>query len=382
MPGPYRTRRRDDTRGKARAPLRGWARAAVAALLLAGCTWEAYAPPDPPTKPLHESELHIDTVELGTPHTGRLDCAAGRCRIRYRFVVPAKGVLHVRVDGPIAEGTGRSRPRLARIVLQGMSDQSLALQYASDVEAPPLQLSSAVKPGIHYVLVQALGGEVEFVVRADFVADAPPTPAPDAAGGVLAGPTDVLPEPSLAERPVVPGPGASWHDRPGEIKDGADFAYDPRREREILALRDYAFAQDVAAMMRAQSTSQIGNPLVLRQVQREVRYALDGMGMREVPIAEAQFMVSVHTTSRGHKQWYAANPGIDDRPYDNYFQTWGTYGLMVRAHTYEEGTLVINFIDRASGELLWHGWTTEPIPIAEGRDDLIKTAVRKVLAQF
>jgi hypothetical protein len=49
---------------------------------------------------------------------------------------------------------------------------------------------------------------------------------------------------------------------------------------------------------------------------------------------------------------------------------------------YMEGTLGISFVDRKTGALLWHGYTTQGIPIAQETDAELKKAVGKVLAQY
>ena len=42
---------------------------------------------------------------------------------------------------------------------------------------------------------------------------------------------------------------------------------------------------------------------------------------------------------------------------------------------YMEGTLGISFVDRKTGSLLWHGYTTQGIPIAQETDAELKKAV-------
>jgi hypothetical protein len=44
--------------------------------------------------------------------------------------------------------------------------------------------------------------------------------------------------------------------------------------------------------------------------------------------------------------------------------------------------LLIDLIDPESGDLIWHGWTTEPMTLSDDRDVIIKRAVANVLSQF
>lgn len=165
----------------------------------------------------------------------------------------------------------------------------------------------------------------------------------------------------------------------GEIGDGADFAYDPTRD--LRALRTYAFAQDPEALLKQKGQKYTINPFVQRQAQREVRYALADMGFTQAPANEADFLVSVHGGSTS-TTWYSFNAQLVILPYGDYFEDWRGAGMNIRAHTYQDGTLIIDFIDARTGKLIWHGWTTEPIPPGEDDDEIMKKAVRKVLSQF
>ena len=88
--------------------------------------------------------------------------------------------------------------------------------------------------------------------------------------------------------------------------------------------------------------------------------------------------VGAHSTT-----WYSINSAVQNESYYFYFDAWRSMGLHVSAHTYVDGTLMIDFIDPASGHLVWHGWTTEPVPTSEqDTGKIIKAAVRAVLSQY
>lgn len=353
----------------------------IGLLLLAGCTFEGYVPTEPAPPPLAESEANIRYLAIGEAEVGDLDCPSGRCRVRYRFVTPGRGILRVSVDGPIGNGPEPEGPRIARVALQGIGQQNLALVYGSEIEAAPFVVSSPVTPGVHWVLIQALGGKVEYTVASSFEPDPSGVEPDDRAGGALAG-VPPLPPP-IASDPVTPGGSARLgSDRPGNTSDGADFAYDPTRY-DLFQLRRYAFAQDPAAMLRGEPGSVQGNAFILRQIQREVRYTLADMQFQEASAEAAQLLVSVHTRTTGGREWYLVNDGIAARPYENYMQQWTSHGGMIGARTFAEGALIVNFIDAKTGVLLWHGWTIEAMPTSgSGDDKVIKSAVKKVLAQF
>jgi len=353
---------------------------ALGAMLVSACTFEGYVPTEPPPPPLAESEANIQSLAIGEPHSGVLDCTSGQCRVRYRFVTPANGILSVTVEGPNGDGPEPEGPRIARVVLQGISQQNLDIVYGTEIEKPPFMVSSPVRPGVHWVLIQALGGQVDYELTSSFEPDPGATEPGDLLGGALSGAPSPPPPPS--GEPVKPsGSDRLGADRPGNTSDGADFAYDPRRH-DLFSLRRYAFAQDPAAMLKGPPGSVEGNAFILRQIQREVRYKLADMQFDESPAGEAQLLVSLHTSRTGGREWYLVNDGIAARPYQTYMQQWTTTGGMIGARTYEDGALVINFIDAKTGVLLWHGWTVEALPLAGSDDKVIKAAVKKVLEQF
>jgi hypothetical protein len=357
-----------------------WIAAPLVALAIAGCTFEGYVPKEKPPPPLAESEANIASLEIGETRSAGLDCTKGSCRVRYRLVVPSPGVLTVTVQGPLGEGPEPTGPRIARVVLEGVGQQTLGTVYGTDLGAPPVVLSSPVTEGIHFVLIQALGGQVDYSVGSSFEPKAgeaePGESLPK--GVVMPAPP---PPPPLPSQVKPAGRARTGADRPGNTSDGADFAYDPTR-LDLFNMRYYSFAQDPAAMLKGSPGSIQGNAFILRQIQRDVRYVLANMQFNEVPKSEAQFLVSLHTGSQSGRAWYAVNDAIAPRPYDSYFQQWTAAGLTMTAQTYVDGQLVINFIDAKTGALLWHGWTTESIPNTGSDNKAIDQAVKKVLAQY
>jgi hypothetical protein len=327
-------------------------------------------PKGPPPKPLAESELNIADLAFGEVVEADLDCPEGRCRVRYRLVVPRAGKLHIEVDGPDQPEPGVG-PRLARVVVEGPGQDTLAILYPDPKSHDGLLSGDAdATGGVHYILIQGVGGRFDYRLSTRFEE-----------GAALAGPATplALPDETLPDAK----PDSFWKSRApssiGDIGDGADFAYDPNRD--LKALRTYAFAQDPAAMLKEQGETYDINPFVQRQAQREVRYALIDMGFSQAPANEADFLVSVHGGSTS-TTWYSFNAQVVMRPYGAYFQDWRGAGMNIRAHSYQDGTLIIDFIDARTGELIWHGWTTEPLPSSVNEDEVLKQAVQTVLAQF
>lgn len=146
-------------------------RASIVALLVAAplvaCTFEGYVPKGPP--PEVEPIEPIQTMRLGEPKYGSLDCPAGECQQHYRFDVPRGGELVVVLDPHFAgEGVG------LRITLGNVVGEIHGQQSAEGEE--PVEIRARVERGFYYVLVQAIGGEVRFELLADLVRPGASTP--------------------------------------------------------------------------------------------------------------------------------------------------------------------------------------------------------------
>lgn len=343
-------------------------------IVLQGCTFGGYVPAEPPPKPLAASESIVRDLALGASDAGDLDCPDGRCQIRYRLVVPSSGELVVTVDGPAGSGDqGDAGPRIARVVLEGVAQQPVATRVRSE-GPPPFVVKSPVQGGVHSVLIQALGGVTPYRVSAAFT---PETQAVTEADTQLATPDPIPKRPkgwiAPVKQTVVPLP----RQKSGDLSDGADYVANPRFD--IANVRTYAFAQDPAAMLQGKPGSIQGNVFVLREVQRYVRYALMDDGLEQVAIDEAQFLIAIGVGKQSTLWWSPVMP-IMMQPYGYYYSAWGLGGLAPQ--TYEDGTLLIDFVDPKSGDLLWHGWAVEPIGINDSQAAIIKSAVDKVLGQL
>jgi hypothetical protein len=347
---------------------------ACASVALEACTFGGYVPTEPAPKPLAASEATVLDLALGDSATGRLDCPDGRCQIRYRMVVPGPGSLVVTVKRPTGGGDdGGSGPRIARAVLEGVAQQPLATRRRAD-GPPPFVVQSAVQGGIHYVLIQALGGPTQYEVASQFTPDSQKV---SEAGTDLATP-DPLPKrqgPFIAPvtQTVVPLPRKPR----GDLSDGADYIANP--QFDITKVRTYAFAQNPAAMLKGKPGSIQGNVFVLREIQREVRYVLMDQGLSQVALDQAQFLVAIGVGTQSSLWWSPVMP-ILVQPYGYYYTSWGMGGLA--PITYEDGTLLIDFVDPKSGDLLWHGWAVEQIGVNDEQTAIIKSAVGKVLGQL
>lgn len=350
-----------------------WSFAATSMLL--GCAFEGFTPKGPPPKPLEASEANIADLVVGSSVKGDLDCPKGRCRVRYRIVAPTSGELIVEIDGPAGQGDERNvGPRIARAVLEGVGQQTLSAHYHED-GPPPFKVSAPVQRGVHYILVQGLGGPLDYEVTARFVPEAGAVTEPDTQLTMPDPPPGRKGWRQPAERTVVPLPRQA----PGDTSDGADFGSAPSFDAQKV--KTYAFAQDPAAMLKGKPGSNQGDPFLLRQIQREIRYVLADEGIYQAPAKTADVLIAVGVGSKSTTWWGLNVPGFAES-YDYYFNQWYTAGVGVQSHTYQDGTLLIDLLDPADGKLLWHGWTVEAIPISGTENKVLKKAVKNVLGQI
>lgn len=348
-----------------------WAAGVALVMLLSGCQFGGYVPKGK-HQPVDASERDITDLPFDTPTKGTLDCSGGRCRVWYRLRMPEPGRVEVVVDGP--RGTAQSEgPRLARVVLQDLNGQVVGRNDVED-KTGAMEFPADVTPGPYFVLIQGLGGEFEFEVTARQVSTDETesgAAAATAAGAAGAGA-------STQTQPRVPRTRGAGAQRPGDTSDGADFAYDPRFD--LITMRTYAFAQNPQQELEGEA-SEHGNPFVIRRIQREIRYALADRGVQQVAEAEADFLVSVQVGSSS-TTWYSLDNVPHTTSYDAYYDRWRGNGAFVSPHVAVDGTLVIDFIDPKSGDLVWHGWTTEPINVNLDEDKQLKGAVKAVLSQY
>lgn len=328
--------------------------AALVAVALASCQWNPIIIDEPMPEFTDPGEPTAE-LALGTPLKDALDCpTGGRCQDRFRLEVSEPGRLVLRVD-PTDEGEDLE----VRVVLEGPI--GVLDQKTGDDEG--LEIAVPVRPGPHYVLIQALGGRFQYEVVARL--------EPGGGGGEVAGPQPAMPtEPLLTpKRPTR---------QPPRLGTGSN--YDPTQIQAFPEWRYYAFADP--PQERLQSGEKVSNPMAETEVLRATRYVLADRGyFQSDDPEEVQFLVSAHVGSRTTTLYVVQ--GINRmEEYDQWFQQWGVLGGTITPHTFTDGTVVIDFIDPGTGKLVWHGWTTIGLaPDVDLRDQL-RVAVEDILQKF
>lgn len=152
--------------------------------------------------------------------------------------------------------------------------------------------------------------------------------------------------------------------------------YDPNAD--FASLRSYAWLPGVREKT---GDPRIDNSLVATRIERAVDNALAAKGFPRVAVESADFFVTFYI-------------GIDNKldistipTTYGYYGRWGGFysGTETLVEQYEEGTLLIDFIDRDRDDLLWRGTGQSRLrqsKTPEERDRKAQAAVDAILQQF
>ncbi|HHP7233798.1 MAG TPA: DUF4136 domain-containing protein [Desulfobacterales bacterium] len=125
----------------------------------------------------------------------------------------------------------------------------------------------------------------------------------------------------------------------------------------------------------------IDNPLLDARIRNAVENTLKSKGFSETPRDQADFLVNYQLAvrSRLESDTYRTGVGYGYWPY------WGGVGYETTVREYDEGILVIDFLDAASGELFWRGIGTRRLRQYSDPQEItreVNETVAKILAQF
>lgn len=152
-----------------------------------------------------------------------------------------------------------------------------------------------------------------------------------------------------------------------------DISYDYDRTTDFTSLRSYSW-------LPVPEKSNI-NSLDSVRIKFTVNAQLENKGF-EKALNNPDFLIAYHW---GTKDKVNVRPwGYDYSPYGRYWGGyWGHGGVSV--YQYEEGALIIDFVESTSKNLLWRGAAKSVVDDAktpEKRDRLISEAVQKILINF
>jgi hypothetical protein len=151
------------------------------------------------------------------------------------------------------------------------------------------------------------------------------------------------------------------------------YDYDPGVRFEELSNYDWLNPPD---------TGQPVNELTIKRIKAALEKQLTVLGY-SMATSNPDFLIAIH----GGKQTKinVVDWGYTYRGNEQYHYGYTHRAQRVDVYEYEQGTLILDFVDAASQELIWRGTVTgviDPNPTPEKRDKVINEAVAKVLENF
>ncbi len=121
------------------------------------------------------------------------------------------------------------------------------------------------------------------------------------------------------------------------------------------------------------------DPLMRKRVKTAVDEVLQSRGFEHRPSGKVDFTVLIHAGAKERMQ--VTNWGN----YGWYDPWWGPYGGRVDVSYYTQGTLVIDLMDAATGELAWRGMGEQIVreyTDARRMEEEVRNIVTEILSQF
>ena len=122
------------------------------------------------------------------------------------------------------------------------------------------------------------------------------------------------------------------------------------------------------------------SPIDEQRIRGAVESELASKGYGKVSQSSADLIVSFAVGTEEKTRIYSS-PGHGGY-YDGYGYGGWYGGSQVRSYQYMEGTLTLQFFDRASKQAVWVGWGSKRLSGSDDGDKVIKDAVKKMLEEF
>lgn len=158
------------------------------------------------------------------------------------------------------------------------------------------------------------------------------------------------------------------------------FDYDP--QIDFQAYKTFDWVRESERSPRDADVRNPGsNPFIMKRLMAEVESELSQKGYQRQTEGRPDLLLNFQTkfrrkedvyiySSPGYVHWRRGRRVIVDRR--NY----------VAVDRYQEGTLVLDIIDRASKQLIWQGWATDIIGSRRVTEEQLRVAVVKMLENF
>jgi len=124
----------------------------------------------------------------------------------------------------------------------------------------------------------------------------------------------------------------------------------------------------------AEHQPQRPDPILDGRIRRAIAETLLDKGLEQTSPRSADLLVTYFTSVRQEVRMYTTGYG---------YGYWGGWGMSyTQPYVYEEGTMILDLVDRAKGQLVWRGTLTKALGSSRPSDEEVRKAVRKVLIDF
>ena len=121
--------------------------------------------------------------------------------------------------------------------------------------------------------------------------------------------------------------------------------------------------------------SQIDEQRIRGAVERELR----ALGLTETAFGKAD-MIALFAVATEEKMEVHSSPSAGMH-HGGRYGAWGASSSL-HAYSYTEGTLRIEFFDRATKQAVWVGWASKRLTRTDDAEENINDAVRRILERF
>jgi hypothetical protein len=154
------------------------------------------------------------------------------------------------------------------------------------------------------------------------------------------------------------------------------ISYDFDRHQDFAQLKTFAWMPDEDTGIKDARHAQLRNDLFTQRLRRAVNSTLESKGY-SIDTEKPDFTIVYHTGVQDKVN--VTNWGYTYGPY------WGPWGQSVDVHQYTEGTLILDFINWETKELIWRGTAQSVLssrPDPDKVEQRIQEIVDKLLANF
>ena len=157
----------------------------------------------------------------------------------------------------------------------------------------------------------------------------------------------------------------------GSIAFGMHVKTDYDRSFNLLRLRTFAFKDQY----RRDGSLLKENTLVDKRIREALRRDLEARGFRYAPEGQADFQIAYYAREREKAEVEGAGYGMPRR------WRWG-WGPNLWTRYYTEGSVVVDFIDPASNQLIWRGRVTDTVKGLDQSDKQIDKGANELVKHF